>query len=266
LIVVWGPEADTVTAFEEVHKRLVDALDGVPHETRQPFADGHTDFERILPGPDRMYPDTDSPPTAIARDRVEALRRKLPPVPWDREKRYAAAGLPRPTIHYLIRRGGAELVDLVAQSLGEGSLRRAGFFFGERLKALQRAGIDVGAISPKRWVELFALLEERPAARDIAGDLVSAMAAAPDRTAAECFATLRPQPPPPDWERRARELARAAHRRCAGKPRAAGWRSGMGAVLRTLRGIVPAREIAEVVERAVGAGEGEAASALEMEA
>ena len=35
----------------------------MPFETRQPFEDGHTDFERILPGPDRMYPDTDSPPT-----------------------------------------------------------------------------------------------------------------------------------------------------------------------------------------------------------
>ncbi len=44
---------------------LLDALDGVPHETRQPLPDGTTDFERILPGPDRMYPDTDSAPIPV---------------------------------------------------------------------------------------------------------------------------------------------------------------------------------------------------------
>ena len=46
-------------------------LDGIPNETRQPFEDGSTDFERILPGPDRMYPDTDSPPSRVTRERVD---------------------------------------------------------------------------------------------------------------------------------------------------------------------------------------------------
>ncbi len=74
LVVVWGPERDVHTAAEEIRLRYVDATDGVPNETRQPFADGHTDFERILPGPDRMYPDTDSPPTRVTRERVDRLR------------------------------------------------------------------------------------------------------------------------------------------------------------------------------------------------
>ena len=64
VVVVWGPEEDTVTAADEIRLRYVDAIDGIPNETRQPFADGSTDFERILPGPDRMYPDTDSPADA----------------------------------------------------------------------------------------------------------------------------------------------------------------------------------------------------------
>jgi glutamyl-tRNA(Gln) amidotransferase subunit E len=77
LIVVWGAEDDTVTAAEEIRLRYADALDGVPNETRQPREDGSTDFERILPGPDRMYPDPDSPPQAITPNRVEGLQGAL---------------------------------------------------------------------------------------------------------------------------------------------------------------------------------------------
>ena len=51
----------------------------MPNETRQAFRDGTNGFERILPGPQRMYPDTDSPPTRITRDRVQALNDALPP-------------------------------------------------------------------------------------------------------------------------------------------------------------------------------------------
>ena len=139
---VWGPEQDTLTAAEEVRLRYVDAIDGIPNETRQPFEDGSTDFERILPGPDRMYPDTDSPPQRITRERVEGLGSALAERPWMREERYGAVGVPREVIHYLIRRGGARLVDLVVAEC-DADLRRACFFFGERVKGLRREGLAV---------------------------------------------------------------------------------------------------------------------------
>ena len=62
LVVIRGATEDTITAAREIQLRYADAVEGIPHETRQPLEGGHTDFERILPGPDRMYPDTDSPP------------------------------------------------------------------------------------------------------------------------------------------------------------------------------------------------------------
>jgi glutamyl-tRNA(Gln) amidotransferase subunit E len=161
LVVVWGPLEDTVTAANEIRLRYVDAADGVPNETRQPFRDGSTDFERILPGPDRMYPDTDSPPQRITRDRVRMLRLTLCEPPWEREARYRAVGVPPSTIHYLIRRGGARLVDRVVFA-ADTDLRSACFFFGERLKGLQRSGIPVDRIGADRWVDLFRLLHEQP--------------------------------------------------------------------------------------------------------
>jgi glutamyl-tRNA(Gln) amidotransferase subunit E len=174
LIAVRGPEEDTLTAAKEVHLRFVDALDGIPNETRQPMMDGTTDFERILPGPDRMYPDTDSPPQAITRDRVERLQEGLSEPPWQREERYSAVGVPKPTIHFLIRRGGARLVDLVVDKSGV-DLRWTCFFFGERLKGLRRAGIDVDSVGDHQWIELFKLFVDHPEKRDVWQDLVIAL-------------------------------------------------------------------------------------------
>ena len=81
---VFGPEDDCRTAAEEIRLRFCDATVGVPKETRQSLVGGFTTFERILPGPDRMYPDTDSPPTRVTKERVEEARLRLRPAPWDR--------------------------------------------------------------------------------------------------------------------------------------------------------------------------------------
>ncbi len=178
VVVVWGPEEDTVTACEEIRLRYVDAVQGVPNETRQPFADGSTDFERILPGPDRMYPDTDSPPTRVARERVARLAGPLPERPWDREARYAAAGVPASTAHWLIRRGGAAVVDRLAAATGA-SVRDVAFLFGERLKGLRRKGVPVDAVPEPRWEELLHAFAARPVLKQAWEPLVRAVAAEP---------------------------------------------------------------------------------------
>ena len=128
-----GPRRTRVTAVDEIRLRYVDATDGVPNETRQPFPDGSTDFERILPGPDRMYPDTDSPPTPRhARARRAACGAEL----CRRAAVGARGALPRGRgaaarrSHYLIRRGGAALVDRVVSEAGA-DLRDGCFLFGE---------------------------------------------------------------------------------------------------------------------------------------
>ena len=59
----------------------------MPSETRQALSDGTNGFERILPGADRMYPDTDLPPHEITEERIQALRSSLPAQFWMREKK-----------------------------------------------------------------------------------------------------------------------------------------------------------------------------------
>ena len=93
VVVVWGGERDVETAVGEIAIRAREAIDGVVNETRRAASDGTTGFERILPGPDRMYPDTDLPPIAITADRIERIRAGSPERPWDRAARYVELGL-----------------------------------------------------------------------------------------------------------------------------------------------------------------------------
>lgn len=94
VIVVWGPEEDTKTAIEEIRLRAEEATMGVPKETRQALSDLTTDFERILPGPDRMYPDTDSPPTKISKKLILEIKRKIPENPLEIEKKLKSLDIP----------------------------------------------------------------------------------------------------------------------------------------------------------------------------
>ncbi|MBC8425316.1 Glu-tRNA(Gln) amidotransferase subunit GatE [bacterium] len=93
VMVVWGPERDAETAAKEILIRARDAVEGVPSETRQSLPDGTNGFERILPGPSRMYPDTDLPPVVLTRERVSAQGNGLPPAPWERLAALRAAGV-----------------------------------------------------------------------------------------------------------------------------------------------------------------------------
>jgi glutamyl-tRNA(Gln) amidotransferase subunit E len=248
IVIVWGSEQDTVTAMEEIRTRYFDAIDGVPNETRQPFRDGHTDFERILPGPDRMYPDTDSPPSLVSRERVARLRRDLAPRPWEREARYKAAGIPTPTIHYLIRRNGAQMVDHVVASCGA-ELRAACFFFGERLKGLRRLGVPVGSIPSERWCELFQAMQVRPQLREAWEIIVRKMASMPSMGVAELLAADGLGEIPRDWKALAEQHTKDAIRelRDGGDPMRLR-RFAMGRCMAILRGKVLAKDVAVALD------------------
>ncbi len=93
VIVVWGRRQDVETAVKEVAIRAREATQGIPQETRQALDDGTNGFERILPGADRMYPDTDLPPIRLEDDRVQTIRDSLPETPWVRKTRLLEWGV-----------------------------------------------------------------------------------------------------------------------------------------------------------------------------
>ncbi|MCW8806056.1 MAG: Glu-tRNA(Gln) amidotransferase subunit GatE, partial [Ignavibacteriaceae bacterium] len=109
LIIVWAGDDDIQTAVNEIIIRAKEATMGIPSETRQALSDGTNGFERILPGADRMYPDTDLPPKQIAVDRIEKIKSWLPEQFWKRQAWYKELGVPADTVDELSISKYAEL-------------------------------------------------------------------------------------------------------------------------------------------------------------
>jgi glutamyl-tRNA(Gln) amidotransferase subunit E len=122
MVVVWGPDADAKLGAQEIIARAREATIGVPSETRQAFGDGTNGFERILPGPDRMYPDTDLPPKRIPPERLERVRASLPPHILTREGRYRELGVPEDLV---ARLAASPFAPLFEQAVGEWGVKPA---------------------------------------------------------------------------------------------------------------------------------------------
>jgi len=101
-------------------------VEGIPAETRQAHPDGTMGFERTLPGPDRMYPDTDTPPLPIPDSTVTEVRAQVAEPPWTRKARYEELGLDPRAAKVLSVAPWADLFDEISPQEGDPARRLAG--------------------------------------------------------------------------------------------------------------------------------------------
>lgn len=270
VVVLWGPEQDVATGVREVLLRAAEAFVGVPAETRMAYADGTTGFERILPGADRMYPDTDTPPLPVPDAWVDELETRMATeveLPWTREDRYEALGLPRPLAWRLADAPWAGLFDELLGAEQAGALqgdgapppgavaRRVAYALEQRFARPCRVA-DRAALPPaarlRPWV---AALTRGGAALQAAGVMLDALLAAPDTPPDEVLAPWRAPAPTPDEAaaEAARRVGEAASEARAGAVRTrapqARRRWIMGEAMRALVGRVPAAQVAAAVDR-----------------
>lgn len=136
LVIFWGPDDDIKTALETIEERCQMAFDGVPNETRKSFENGTTIFERVLPGADRMYPDTDSAPIPLESEYIESLRQNLPVDVSDRIEQFRKWHIPEDTYHYILKRNLAEMIEKIVNDLGY-KASFVGTFLGHYLKFVE---------------------------------------------------------------------------------------------------------------------------------
>ncbi|HZS73860.1 MAG TPA: Glu-tRNA(Gln) amidotransferase subunit GatE [Candidatus Nitrosotalea sp.] len=77
-IIVAGNEKKLDTVIESIVKRIEDAKNGIPAETRAATITGETVFLRPRPGSSRMYPETDIPPIIVNNTEIEQAKSKIP--------------------------------------------------------------------------------------------------------------------------------------------------------------------------------------------
>ncbi len=135
-LLIWGPEEDIPTAIETIEERCQMAFEGVPNESRKSFMDGTTIFERVLPGADRMYPDTDSPPIPIEDKNIQKFNADLP---IEIHKRYTELKkwkIPEDTYNYILRNNLCPLLEKIIEDLSMDPTF-VGTLFGHTLKHIE---------------------------------------------------------------------------------------------------------------------------------
>ena len=127
---------DIKTALETIEERCLMAFDGVPEETRKSISDGTTIFERVLPGADRMYPDTDSAPIPLSTEYIENLRAGIPEDVIDRFHKMQDWGIAEDTYTYILSKN---LYPLLVQINEETNFtaKQIGNFLGHNLKYVE---------------------------------------------------------------------------------------------------------------------------------
>ena len=178
-IILWGPAEDIPTALETVDERMRMALEGVPDETRKAFPDGTTMFERVLPGRDRMYPDTDSQPIPVTTEMLDRLGMNLPKDVALRFSQMKEWGIPEDTWHYLLSKNLTGIVERIGDELGF-SHREAGILIGHRFRNLEGRGMVARGFSYKTLYDLFDFLKDRELLPPMARLMLPAVVASPE--------------------------------------------------------------------------------------
>jgi glutamyl-tRNA(Gln) amidotransferase subunit E len=114
-ILFWGREEDISTALDTIEERCRLAFIGVPGETRKSFADGTTMFERVLPGADRMYPDTDSAPISISQEHLNIAGSNLPINVKEQIMKLENWNVPTDAFFYILRYNLVPLIDRICE-------------------------------------------------------------------------------------------------------------------------------------------------------
>lgn len=166
-IVLWGPKEDIPTALETVEERCRMAFREVPRETRKTFPDGTTVFERVLPGPDRMYPDTDSAPIALDKKYIEERRKQLPEEIIDRYHKLREWNVPEDTYNYIFSKDLYPLIRDISEKLGFDA-KFAGTFIGHTLKFVEGHYTRHANFQYAHIYDLFAFISQKGLRKEIA--------------------------------------------------------------------------------------------------
>lgn len=158
-IIFWGPAADVPMALDVIEERGQMAFMGVPSETRKSFENGTTIFERVLPGADRMYPDTDSKPIPLDDSHIEELRKNVPEDLSERYSQLAVWGVPDDVYSYILSRNYYPLMKQIVDDLAVNP-KFVGVFFGQRLKHFH-GKYKVIPFDTQRLYDLFAFLKNQ---------------------------------------------------------------------------------------------------------
>jgi len=163
-ILFWAPEEDVKTALETIAERCKLAFEGVPNETRKSLPGGITLFERVLPGADRMYPDTDSAPIPILDEQIAAAQEGLPVGLNERLEQLCEWQVPIDAHTYILRNNLMPVLEELSKAY-EISHKQLALLYAHTLKSMQ--GCNPLPFDNQRIADLLLFVNKRKLHPDI---------------------------------------------------------------------------------------------------
>jgi glutamyl-tRNA(Gln) amidotransferase subunit E len=159
-------------ALNAVVDGAVEAISGVPEETRTAMPDGTTRYMRPRPGAARMYPETDVPQTSVPQEFVTRLKANLPETPEKLTKRLVDQ-------YSLNQKLSKQLVDsdylVLFEQIANASKVPPTFIatvLTETCKSLEREGVPIHSIPDNTIQRIFGLVDEEVVAKEAVVDLL----------------------------------------------------------------------------------------------
>jgi len=177
-------------ALKAVVERARVALRGVPEETRSANPDGTTKYMRPRPGAARMYPETDVPPIQLTKEYLDELAGRLPELPEQIMKRLMTEyKLNRKLAKQILDSEYLELFECLAEEtkVSETVIAVA---LTETLKALERDGVNVEALSDEQFREMFRLIGSGKTVKESIPEILTWLAENEDATVKDALESL----------------------------------------------------------------------------
>jgi len=189
-VFIFGEPAEITEALRRVLERALEALSGVPYETRGCREDARTYFLRPRPGMSRMYPETDIPPVPVTPEllqRVDSVPITDPRVEIDR---LVEMGLTRQLAREIFDSRHYDLFLSLAPDLKKVKSSFVASSLTGILRNLEKEGYDVSKLSRERIEGIFRAVDEGRTAKESVGSLFEFMSESPEKGVEESLEAL----------------------------------------------------------------------------
>jgi len=157
-LIIAGENTKLDYAVNSIVKRIQDAVNGVPAETRAATQDGETIFLRPRPGASRMYPETDIPSISVIPEEIKLAMENIPKS-WDEsiaeiQKKYT---LNSQLSEQIFDSEHMELFEKICENK-KNSPNFVASILCSSITNLERQGLDATLLKPEHVIESFELL------------------------------------------------------------------------------------------------------------
>ena len=157
-LIIAGEDPKLDYAVGSIIKRIRDAINGVPAETRAATQDGETIFLRPRPGASRMYPETDIPSISVMPEEIKLAVENIPKS-WDEsiaeiQQKY---DLNSQLSEQIFDSEYTELFEKICENK-KNSPNFVASILCSSITNLERQGLDVTLLKPEHIIEFFKLL------------------------------------------------------------------------------------------------------------